>query len=171
LLAKAVVPVAVLFILAACGGSPKPEPALTQGVRGAGFVVQVPQSWRVTRPANGVVARRGDFLVSVTTFPLQKTYEPGRFAAVARELDGVAAKLAAQAGGKVTERVTTTVDGRKIRAYRYTGGPTETHIGFVLDGKREYQLLCQMPVGGSDPDDACALLVDSFSVAWPPGAR
>jgi hypothetical protein len=165
LVAKAVLPVAVLFILSGCGSSPKPEQALTQGVRGPGFVVQVPQSWRVTRPANGVVARRGDFLVSVTTFPLQKTYEPGRFAAVARELDGVVAKLADQAGGKVTERVTTTVDGRKIRAYRYTGGANETRIGFVLDGKREYQLLCQMPVGASDPDGACALLFESFSVA------
>jgi hypothetical protein len=87
------------------------------------------------------------------------------FDAVAKELDGVAAKLAAQAGGKVTERVTTTVDGRKIRAYRYTGGPTETRIGFVLDGKDEYQLLCQVPEGASDPDGACALLFDSFSVS------
>jgi hypothetical protein len=118
----------------------------------------------VTRPANGVVARKGDFRVSATTFPLLKTYEPGMFDAVARELDGVAAKLAAQAGGKVTEEVTTTVDGRKIRAYRYSGGRTETRIGFVLDGKREYQLLCEVPTGASDPDGACTLLFDSFSV-------
>jgi hypothetical protein len=164
LLAKAVLPVAVLFILSACGGSPKPDRSLTQGVRGPAFAVQVPQSWRVTRPANGVVARKGHFRVSVTTFPLLKTYEPGMFDAVARELDGVVAKLAAQAGGKVTERVTTTVDGRKIRAYRYTGGSTETRIGFVLDGKREYQLLCEMPTGASDPDGACTLLFDSFRV-------
>jgi hypothetical protein len=126
--------------------------------------VQVPQSWRVTRPANGVVARKDNFRVSVTTFPLLKTYEPGMFDAVARELDGVAAKLAAQAGGKVTERVTTTVDGRKIRAYRYTGGPTQTRIGFVLDGKREYQLLCEAPTGASDPNGACTLLFDSFTL-------
>jgi hypothetical protein len=165
LLAKAVLPVAALFILSACGGSPKPDRALTQGMRGPGFVVQVPQSWHVTRPANGVVARKGGFRVSVTTFPLQKTYEPGMFDAVAKELDGVAAKLAAQAGGKVTERVTTTVDGRKIRAYRYTGGPTETRIGFVLEGKREYQLLCEMPTGASDPDGACTLLFDSFTLS------
>jgi hypothetical protein len=164
LLVKALLPVAALFILSACGGSPKPDLALTQGVRGPGFVVQVPQSWHVTRPANGVVARKGNFRVSVTTFPLLKRYEPGMFDAVARELDGVAAKLASQAGGKVTERVTTTVDGRKIRAYRYTGGSTETRIGFVLDGKREYQLLCEVPTGASDPDGACTLLFDSFSV-------
>jgi hypothetical protein len=165
LLAKAVLPVAVVFILSACGGSPKPDRALTQALRGSGFVVQVPQSWRVTRPGDAVVARKGDFRVSVTTFPLQKTYEPGMFDAAAKELDGVAAKLAAQAGGKVTERVTTTVDGRKIRAYRYTGGAIETRIGFVLDGKREYQLLCETPTGASDPDGACALLFDSFSVS------
>jgi hypothetical protein len=165
LLAKAVLPLAVLFILAACGGSAKPDRGLKQGVRGHGFVVQVPQSWRVTRPANGVVARRGDYRVSVTTFPLQKSYEPGMFDAVAKELDGVAAKLAAQAGGKVTERVTTTVDRRKIRAYRYTGGPTETRIGFVLAGMREYQLLCETPTGASDPDSACTLLFDSFSLS------
>jgi hypothetical protein len=102
--------------------------------------------------------------VSVTEFTLQKRYNPALFDRAAKELDGVAAKLAAQAGATLTERATTTVDGRKIRAYRFANGSLQTRIGFVLLGKREFQLFCQMPAGTTDPDGACALLFATFSV-------
>ena len=92
-----------------------------------------------------------------------KPYDPARFAAAARELDQVAARLAAQSGGTVIDRATTTVDGRRIRAYDLATPTLRLHIGFVLVGKREYQLLCQRPAGTHDPDGACALLFRSFA--------
>ncbi len=98
----------------------------------------------------------------MSAFPLVKAYDPAIFARVAKELDGVARTLAERAGGSITESVTTTVDGRKIRAYRFAAHGVHTRVGFVLQGKREYQLLCEAPSG--DPDGACALLFSSFSV-------
>jgi hypothetical protein len=99
--------------------------------------------------------------VSVTTYTLQKTYRPALFSAAAKELDGVAAKLAAQAGKPLAAKETIKVAGQKIRSYRFGS----TRIGFVLVGKREYELLCQLPPDGHDVGGACALLFQSFSVA------
>jgi hypothetical protein len=93
--------------------------------------------------------------ISVTTYTLQKPYSPALFAAASKELDGVAAKLAAAAGATLTEKQTVSVAGEKIRAYRFGA----MRIGFVLVGKREYQLLCD---GAAD---ACTLLFKSFSVS------
>ena len=61
----------------------------------------------------------------------------------------------------LTQKQTIEVDGRRIRAYRFGS----TRIGFVLRGKREYQLLCQLPPAGDDTDGACDLLFKSFSLA------
>lgn len=127
------------------------------GVRGTGFTIQVPEGWAVTRPATGVTARHGAGLVSVSVFPLVKAYEPGKFAAAAKELDGVAAQLAQQAGTPLTKRETVTVANRRIRAYMYGG----RRIGFVLVGKREYQLFCRRAA------KACDLLFSSFTLAGP----
>jgi hypothetical protein len=165
LVAKAFLPLAVLFILSGCGGSGKRVEHAPQGVRGSGFTVQVPQGWRVSRRPNRLAARKGDALVSVTQFPLVKAYDPAKFAAVAKELDGVARALAARTGGTLTESATATVAGRKIRAYRYTRGDSQLRLGFVLEGKREFQLLCQAPAARDDPDGACTLLFDSFTLA------
>ena len=137
---------------------------------GPGFRFAVPARWTVERVERGVGARRGSSLVSATAFTLLKPYSPSLFARVAQELDGVAAKLASESNGTLTERATTTVDGRRIRAYRFsgrssTGARYKERIGFVLQGKREYQLLCQAATGAGDPDGACALLFASFHVA------
>jgi hypothetical protein len=140
-------------MLAACG-SAKHAPA-TRSVAGAGFSVEVPAAWRVSQTRSGMVARAGRTLVSVTVFPLRRPYSPSQFDAAATELDRVATKLAARAGATVSERLTTTVADRRIRAYRYA----RTRVGFVLVDRREYELLC---VGQSD---ACALLFSSFSVS------
>lgn len=129
-------------------------------MRGNGFTVSVPDGWTVARTDRSLVARSGDRRLSVTVFTLLKSYDPARFAQAARELDGIAAKLAAQAGGKVTERTTTTVGGRKVRAYRYVANGKPTRIGFVLVDKREYQLLCT-----GDTGTPCDLLFSSFSLA------
>jgi len=139
-------------------------------VTGPGFRFAVPARWTVARVERGVGARRGSSLVSATAFTLLKPYSPSLFGEAAKELDGVAAKLAAESNGAVTERTTTTVDGRRIRAYRFTGRPHTgaayaERIGFVLQGRREVQLLCQADSGAGDPDGACALLFASFHLA------
>jgi hypothetical protein len=124
-------------------------------VRGTGFTFDVPEGWNVSTPKDAVVARHGSALVSVTRFPLLKPYDPAEFGAVAKELDRVAGQLAKQAGGSLDAKETTTVAGRKIRAYRYRGN----RIGFVLDGRREYQLFCKQA------GDACDLLFSSFQLS------
>ncbi len=141
-------------------------------MRGAGFQFEAPQSWRAHETPRGVAAQArsgSDALVSATTFTLRAAYEPSQFDKAAKELDGVAAKLARNANGKLTASETTTVAGRKIRAYRFTahpaaGGDYQNRIGFVLDGRTEVQLLCQAPAGRLDPDGACALLFDTFQL-------
>jgi hypothetical protein len=123
-------------------------------VRGPGFTFQVPEGWKTTPRGTGIVASRGGGLVSVTRFPLLKPYDPAKFAAVAAELDRVAAQLAKQAGASLDAKETTTVDGREVRAYRYG----QKRIAFVLQGRREFQLFC------SNADSACDLLFDSFAL-------
>lgn len=111
----------------------------------------------MSRPTNAVVARRGGGLVSVTTFPLVKPYDPANFAAAAKELDRVAAQLAKQAGASISQSETVTVANREVRAYRYA----DKRIGFVLVGKREYQLFCARAAS------ACDLLFSSFTLSGP----
>src|SRR3954468_7763090 len=87
LLAKAFLPFALLFILSGCGGSTGTTAQETIGVRGNGFVFELPQGWTVERPPNAVVGKRGSELVSVTRFDLRKAYDPKTFDAVAKTLD------------------------------------------------------------------------------------
>jgi hypothetical protein len=124
-------------------------------IRGPGFSFSVPASWRTSRTAQVITVQGGTSRVSVTSYTLQKPYTPALFAAAAKELDGVAAKLAAAAGATLAEKQTADVAGEKIRAYRFGA----MRIGFVLSGKREYQLLCE-PAGA-----ACALLFRSFTLS------
>ncbi len=125
-------------------------------VRGQGFSFSAPAGWSTSRTPQSVTVRGGGSRVSVTTYTLQKPYSPALFAPAARELDGVASKLAAAAGGTLSQKETLTVAGEKIRAYRFG----TMRIGFVLVGKREYQLLCENAAAG-----ACALLFKSFTVS------
>ncbi len=120
----------------------------------------MPEGWHVSRSARSVVAQKGSSRLSVTTFTLLKSYDPARFPAAARELDSVAARLAAQAGGKLTESVTSVVAGRKIRSYRFESKGVATRIGFVLVGRKEYQLVCSGNTGAP-----CDLLFSSFTVS------
>jgi hypothetical protein len=155
LLARAVVPLTLLFILSACGNGTKTHPVSTRVVHGPGFTFSAPAGWSTSRSPQAVIVKSGKSRVSVTTYTLQKPYSPALFAAAAKELDGVAAKLAAAAGGTLSQKQTVTVAGEKVRAYRFG----TMRIGFVLADKREYQLLCE------NPGDACALLFKSFSVS------
>ena len=158
--------------LGACGGAAKQaQPAGNAVVKGFGFQFEAPSGWTTKSTGMSTEARRdaaGRTLVSATAFTLLKPYTAKLFAKAARELDGVAAKLAAQSKSKLSESKTITVDGQKVRAYRLTvhpaSGPSfDERIGFVLLGKREYQLLCRAPVGSGDPDGACKLLYSSFT--------
>jgi hypothetical protein len=167
LLAGVSLPLAVLFILAGCGNSTKPQPAPVKHLQGPGFGFSVPAGWTVRRETGLLAAQSGTATVSATTFTLLKPYDPSLFAKVTAELDRNAAKLAAQAHAKLTEKATTTVAGRKVRAYRYTAGGYATRLGFVLAGKREVQLLCRAPAGSADPDGACGLLFRSFTLRSP----
>jgi hypothetical protein len=155
LLARAFLPLALLFILSACGNGTKTTPVSTRVIRGPGYTFSVPAGWKTSRPLRAVTAHNGKSRISVTTYTLQKPYSPALFAAASKELDGVAAKLAAAAGTALAEKQTVNVAGEKIRAYRFG----TMRIGFVLFGKREYQLLCD------SAGDACALLFKSFSLS------
>lgn len=159
MLTRVVLPLAVLFILSACGGAARAKQGSTRAVHGSGFQFSIPRGWRTSTTPGTVVARARDGAVSVRTFTLVKRYDPARFRAAAKELDGIAAKLAAASGTKLTAAETVTVGGRKIRAYRFDA----TRIGFFLIGRTEYQLLCKLAADGSDPDGACALLFATFS--------
>ncbi len=159
-MARALIPLALLFILAACGGGTHDQVAATRVIHGTGFSFSVPKAWRSTVSAGVVRAAGGGSEVSVQTFSLLKPYRPDAFAAVTKELDRDAEQLAAQAGKPLAVKETTTVAGMKIRAYRYG----TTRIGFVLVDKLEYQLLCRLGSGGSDPDGACAPLFSSSTL-------
>ena len=141
-------------------------------MRGPGFRYSAPIGWHVSRTDRAVVVRRLDpagALVSAATYRLGRVYAPSDFDAAAKELDGVAARLARQAGGAVTASETTSVAGLRVRAYRFTshpssGGSFENRVAFVLAGRREVQLLCQAPSGEDDPAGACSLLFSSFEL-------
>jgi hypothetical protein len=157
LMAKACVPLALLFILAACGSSKQTTSEATIGVRGEGFTVAAPQGWRVSRSAAAVTVRSGSALVSVTRFPLRKPYDESQFEAATKTLDRVAATLARGGGSVVDKAETVTIDNRQARAYTYGGGAKR--IAFVLAGRAEYQLFCS-----SAESDACGLLFSSFTL-------
>jgi hypothetical protein len=169
LIAAVVVP----FALVACGGGSKQaKPPGNPVVKGPGFRFEAPPGWTRKTTATVAEARRaaGTTFVSATVFTLLKPYSPKLFATTAKELDRLAAKLAAQSRSQLAESRTVTVDGQRIRAYRLTvhpasGASFDERIGFVLRGRREYQLLCRAPVGSGDPDNACALLYSSFTTS------
>jgi hypothetical protein len=162
LLARVCVPLALVSILAACGGSQKAQPSSSTLLRGPGFSFASPRGWTVRRSGTVLEARSGKALVSATSFTLLKRYDPRLFGQVVAELDRNARKLAAQAQGTLTEKATAAVAGRKTRVYRYTARGYSTRLGFVLAGKREIQLLCRAPSDTPDPDGACTLLFTSF---------
>jgi len=138
-------PLALVSILTACGGSGK-HAGPTRVVAGPGYTYTAPAS----------TAARS---VAVSVFALRKRYVPTQFGLAAAELDRVAAKLVADSHGKLTESITTTLAGRKARAYRYMTAKGELRIGFVLAGRHEFELFCR-----NAKDPACALLFSSFSL-------
>jgi hypothetical protein len=153
---------ALAAALAGCGGGK--AHATQRIVHGNGYAVGLPTGWTVSRSARGVQARDGASIVSVTTFTLVRRYRPQLFPKVTRELDATASQLAAVARGKLAKSETLNLAGGPARAYTIDLGKGEERIGFVLSGKREYQLYCRYDPG-SDAEAACSTLFSSFRLA------
>ena len=136
-----------------------------QDVVGVGYRFSAPTSWHVRRSGGTVAATSGDVdLVSVTTFPLARRYEPRLWAKVVPALDRAAAQLAAQLRGSLTKRETVVVGGLRARRYeidyRRSGRRLVERAAFVLIGRREHELLCRFRAGGDD--GACRTLLRTF---------
>jgi hypothetical protein len=157
-LARAGLPLALVFILSACGGGTKSTVVSTRVVHGPGYSFTAPSGWKTTRTLRTVAVSGEGSSVSVITSTLQKPYRPALFAAATRELDGLAAKLAAEVGKPLSQKQTVEVGGQKIRAYRFGSA----RVGFFFVDRREYELLCRLPTDGRDARGACALLFESF---------
>jgi len=143
--------------IAGCGGGAQ-QPS-GKRIRAAGFSFEAPSGWRVTRTPTSVAARDGEAIVSVTIFRLARRYRPGLWPEVVPELDRVAQQLAARVHGRVRTSETRTIAGRKARVYDIARTGEDERIGFVLDGRREFQLYCRGAAG------ACDTLLGSFSLS------
>ena len=170
-LASAAVVVTAGLALAGCGGGTKHATNTVpteQKVRGDGYSYTAPAGWQVAGTERGTTATgSGSQLLSVTVYKLVKPYAPARFAAAAKELDGVAARLAPGRGGSLAASRTVKVAGRDSRSYRIKyavkGVALQQEVTFVLSGSTEWQLVCRRTA--ADPDTPCSTLLSSFAIA------
>ncbi len=133
-------------------------------VQGDGYRFDAPAGWTVTRTVTSVAATHGSQAVSVATFRLTKPYRPQLWKEAVTELDGVAAKLAAELHGTVAASRTVKVGAATARQYELaftkSGERLVERITFVLRGRREYELLCRYRAGKDE--SACTRLLVSF---------
>jgi 3-oxoacyl-ACP reductase-like protein len=148
-------------ILAGCGGSGAGEQAQT--LNGQGFRFDAPAGWQVRRTARMVSASRDGNLVQVATFSLLKPYTVDLFDRVDKELRARMRQVAAQTGGTVSGGAAVTAGGIRSHSYDVTVGTHIDEYTFVLQGRREYQLLCRRTE--SSGADACKQLVKTFEPA------
>lgn len=152
-------------LLAAGCGSPGDT---SKAVHGAGYSFLVPADWNVKHAAGQVTATPGDAssvdMLTVSTFRLERPYRTSLYTRVVPELDSTAAKLAGQLGGQVTGQRTITISARRARqediAYTHGGKQLAQQITFVLEGRREFELLCRREQ--SSKLHACVGLTTSF---------
>jgi hypothetical protein len=148
------------LILAGCGGH---AAAKSQTVTGPDFRFLAPAGWKVTHADGTATAADGETrLVRVQTFNLLKPYKHALLARAARELDADAAKLATALGAKIAARATLAVAGHDARMYTLSYGTNRQQITFVLDGSREYELICR--IDSPKVASACAQLASTFSL-------
>lgn len=150
------------LILAGCGGSSEPKAAY-QLVKGAGFSFQAPVGWKVEHAVRRSEASSGSELVQVATFALVRPYAASLFTRVTTELDLRMKTLAEQTGGEVAGKTVVKAGGVLSHAYTVNVGDHVDEYTFVLEGKREYQLLCRRLASSSGA--FCAQLVKSFALA------
>jgi hypothetical protein len=149
----------IILAAAACGGE---DNAAAEVVSGTGYRFEAPADWVVERSGRtlSVAPTDGEAAISVTSFRLARPYRPRLRRQTEAELDEVAERLAGELGGTVERRATITIAGRTGREYRFAGASDETRrIGFVLSGRREYQLLCR---GNESGAAACERLFATF---------
>jgi hypothetical protein len=153
--------------LAACGTRESVGP--THVVPTSRFRFEAPLDWKITRSAKGVtVAPAGDetTLLSVYVLPLRVPFEPELWPQVVLELDGNADALARGLDGKVEHRKSVEVARLQARQYelsfRRAGADLRERITFVLEGRREFELLCRWRADEAEPP-ACELLSKSFT--------
>jgi hypothetical protein len=157
---------AALIVLPGCGGGGhKATASDVQTVSGTGYRFSAPSTWSVHRSGRQVTVTSGSVdLVGVTTFTLARRYRPELWSKVVPVLDSTASDLAAQLHGERRSGVTVVVAGRRARryeiAYRREGKALVERTAFVLEGRREHQLLCRFEVGADD--GACRTLFSSF---------
>lgn len=151
------------LVASACGSSGGGGTA-SRTLLGPGFSFSAPAGWSVRRTTGSVAVRSGGATVSAAVYRIGKAYDPSQFEAATKELDRVASQAAAAAGGRVTRSRTTTVAARKARVYELATPKQRVHLGFLLSGRREFQLLCEAPRAAAFPDAACALLFASFAL-------
>jgi hypothetical protein len=152
-------PLVAAALLGGCGGGSKPPTG--QLVAGDGFSFQAPSAWLVRRTPTATEAIDGSVdRTEVIRFRLVRAYRPALFAAAAKELDGVIARLARELSGRVTASATVSLAGESARSYRLRYPHGRMQIGFVLAGDTEYELLCRLRVG--DPDAPCRQLFATF---------
>ena len=148
-------------ILTGCGGS-STNHAAAQTVNGQGFRFDAPSGWRVTVEKQRASASHGDELLQVAAFPLQKPYSAALFTKVERELRARMEQVAQMTGGTVSGGGEVTAGGIRSHSYDVTVGDHVDQYTFVLQGMREYQLLCRR--SASHDDRNCRLLVSSFRI-------
>jgi hypothetical protein len=156
------------FCVAGCGGSnTAARGGDWQTVGGRGFRFEAPSGWKVERAARRVTATHDSELVQVATFPLLKPYDARLFTRVAVELRSRMREIAGQTQGRLSGERTVTADGVRSHAYDVTVGDHVDEYTFLLNGKREYLLLCRRRSGDrvGDRAAACSRLVTSFSRA------
>lgn len=136
-------------------------------VQGDGYHFDAPAGWTVTHTGTSVAAAHGSQTISVTTFRLRKPYRAELWKQAVKELDGVAAKLAAELHGTLVTSRSVKLGGAPARQYELAftknGERLVEQITFVLRGRREYELLCRYKAGKDEP--ACAQLLVSFRPA------
>jgi hypothetical protein len=151
-----------VLILSACGGSGEPKAQSSwQTVRGPGFHFEAPKGWKVETAAGRVTATHGADLVQVATYPLVRPYTDALFEKVEVELRARMDDLARRSGEHVRGTKTVNVDGGRAHMFELGDGDHVDEYTFVLQGKREYLLLCRRPEGGQT--DYCARLLTSFA--------
>jgi hypothetical protein len=161
-----------------CGGSASGtaelgEPVAMQTVNGPGFTFTAPDGREIARTPRSVSVLPAESgsqeLESVTIFRLVKPYRPALWPQAARELDGVAERLAESLGGELEQQPQTVRIGglrgrRYVIGYERDGTPLRQRLTLLLSRRTEYQLLCRWEAGG-DPPEACMGLEASFKVS------
>jgi hypothetical protein len=156
--------------VAGCGDEVTSGEVVLKTVSGPGFTFSAPDGRELARTPRSVsvlpAEEGGQELESVTIFPLVKPYRPGLWPRAAKELDGVAERLASSLGGEL-EQEPQTVRRGGLRGRLYGIGyeredvELRQRLTLLLSRRTEYQLLCRWEAG-TDVPEACTSLETTF---------